>query len=148
MGEALAGYWEAVGLKVDYKPQDWATYSPRALSGSPAWPTNPFLMGFGDGRFLADYMYELWIAKKPGGSRRAVYTKGPDHWDEWVREISLLGLQEPRRRELLYKLQEEILEYAPWVLVLNFKDIYALNSKVDWKPFSNERGDMYDAKPR
>ena len=51
MGEALAGYWEAVGLKVDYKPQDWATYSPRALRGSPAWPTNPFLMGFGDGRF-------------------------------------------------------------------------------------------------
>jgi peptide/nickel transport system substrate-binding protein len=148
MGEALAGYWEAVGLKVDYKPQDWAAYSPRALRGSPAWPTNPFLMGFGDGRYLADYMYDLWIAKKPGGSRGAVYTKGPDHWDEWVREISLLGLQEPRRRELLYKLQEEILDYAPWVLVLNFKDIYALNSKVDWKPFSNERRDMYDAKPR
>lgn len=148
MGEALAGYWGAVGLKVDYKPQDWAAYSPRALRGSPAWPTNPFLMGFGDGRYLADYMYDLWIAKKPGGSRGAVYTRGPDHWDEWVREISLLGLQEPRRRELLYKLQEEILDYAPWVLVLNFKDIYALNSKVDWKPFSNERRDMYDAKPR
>jgi hypothetical protein len=32
--------------------------------------------------------------------------------------------------------------------VLNFKDIYALNSKVDWKPFPNERRDMYDAKPR
>jgi hypothetical protein len=88
------------------------------------------------------------IAKKPGGSREAVYTKRPDHWDEWVREISLLGLQELRRRELLYKLQEEILDYAPWVLVLNFKDIYALNSQLDWKPFSNERHDMYDAKPR
>jgi hypothetical protein len=65
-------------------------------------------------------MYDLWIMKKPGGSRGAVYTKGPDRWDEWVREIGLLGLQEPRRRELLYKLQEEIMGYAPWVLVLNF----------------------------
>jgi peptide/nickel transport system substrate-binding protein len=148
MGEAIAGYWEAVGLKVDYKPQDWAAYSPKILRGSPAWPTNPFLVGFGDSRFLADYMYDLWIVKKPGGSRGAVYTKGPDRWDEWMREISLLGLQEPRRRELLYKLQEEIMEYAPWVLVLNFKDIYALNSKVDWKPFPSERRDMYDAQPR
>jgi peptide/nickel transport system substrate-binding protein len=148
VGEAIAGYWEAVGLKVDYKPQDWAAYSPKVLRGSPAWPTNPFLMGFGDARYLADYMYDLWIAKKPGGSRGAVYTKGPDHWDEWVREISLLGLQEPRRRELLYALQAEIMDYAPWVLVLNFKDIYALSNAVDWKPFSNERRDMYDARPR
>ena len=70
-------------------------------------------MGLGDGRYRADYMHDLWIAKKPGGSRGAVYTKGPDHRDEWVREISLLGLQEPRRRELLYKLQEEILRVCP-----------------------------------
>jgi ABC-type transport system substrate-binding protein len=148
MGEAIAGYWEAVGLKVDYKPQDWAAYSPKVLRGSPSWPTNPFLMGFGDSRYLADYMYDLWIVKKPGGSRGAVYTKGPDHWDGWMREISLLGLQDPRRVELLYKLQEEIMDYAPWVLVLNFRDIYALNDRVDWKPFPNERRDMYDAKPR
>jgi hypothetical protein len=38
-------------------------------------------MGFGDGRYLADYMYDLWIAKSQG-SRGAVYTKGPDRWDE------------------------------------------------------------------
>jgi hypothetical protein len=59
-----------------------------------------------------------------------------------------MGLQEPRRQDLLYKLQEEILDHAPWVLVLNFQDIYALSNRVDWKPFSNERRDMYDAKPR
>jgi ABC-type transport system substrate-binding protein len=148
LGEAIAGYWEAVGLKVEYKPQDWASYSPRVLRGSPAWPTNPFLMGFGDGRYLADYMYDLWLIKKPGGSRGAVYTKGPDHWDTWSREISLMDLQEPRRQDLLYKLQEEIIDHAPWVLVLNFQDIYALNKRVAWKPFPNERRDMYDAKPR
>jgi peptide/nickel transport system substrate-binding protein len=148
LGEAIAGYWEAVGLKVDYKPQDWASYGPRVLRGAPAWPTNPFLMGFGDGRYLADYMYDLWLIKKPGGSRGTVYTKGPDHWDTWSREISLMGLQEPRRQDLLYKLQEEIMDHAPWVLVLNFQDIYALSNRVDWKPFSNERRDMYDAKPR
>ncbi|MGE3539211.1 MAG: ABC transporter substrate-binding protein [Candidatus Tectimicrobiota bacterium] len=148
LGEAIASYWEAVGLKVEYKTQDWASYSPRALRGAPAWPTQPFLMGFGDGRYLADYMYDLWLVKKPGGSRGAVYTKGPDQWDVWVRDISLLSLQDPRRQALLYKLQEEIMDYAPWVLLLNFKDIYALNKRVDWKPFSNERRDMYDAKPR
>ena len=148
LGEAVAGYWEAVGMKVEYKPQEWATYSPKTLRGSPTWPTNPFLMGFGDSRFLADYMYELWLVKRGGGSRGAVFTKGPDHWDEWVQEISLLGLQEPRRLELLYKMQEEVMEFAPWVLLLNFKDIYALNNKVDWKPFPNERRNMYDARAR
>jgi peptide/nickel transport system substrate-binding protein len=148
IGEAIAGYWEAVGLRVEYKPQDFAVFSPKVLRGSPEWPTNPFLVGFGDGRYLADYMYTLWIEKKPGGSRGAVYTKGPDRWDEWMREISLLGLQEPRRLELLYKLQEEIMDFVPWVLVLNYKDIYGLSSKVDWKPFPNENRKMYDAKPR
>jgi peptide/nickel transport system substrate-binding protein len=148
IGEAIAGYWEAVGLRVEYKPQDFAVFSPKVLRGSPDWPTNPFLIGFGDGRYLADYMYTLWIEKKPGGSRGAVYTKGPDQWDEWMRDISLLGLWEPRRLELLYKLQEEILNLVPWVLVLNYKDIYGLSSKVDWQPFPNENRKMYDAKPR
>jgi peptide/nickel transport system substrate-binding protein len=148
IGEAIAGYWEAVGLKVEYKPQDFAVFSPKVLRGSPAWPTNPFLVGFGDGRYLADYMYTLWIEKKSGGSRGAVYTKGPDAWDEWMREISIMELQDPKRIELLYKLQAEILDYVPWVLVLNYQDIYGLSSKVDWKPFPNENRKMYDAKPR
>jgi peptide/nickel transport system substrate-binding protein len=148
IGEAIAGYWEAVGLKVEYKPQDFAVFSPKVLRGSPAWPTNPFLVGFGDGRYLADYMYTLWIEKKSGGSRGAVYTKGPDAWDEWMREISVLELQDPRRIELLHKLQAEILDHVPWVLVLNYQDIYGLSSKVDWKPFPNENRKMYDAKPR
>jgi peptide/nickel transport system substrate-binding protein len=148
IGEAIAGYWEAVGLKVEYKPQDFAVFSPKVLRGSPAWPTNPFLVGFGDGRYLADNMYDLWIVKKPGGSRGAVYTKGPDTWDEWMREISLLGLQEAKRIELLYRVQAEILNFVPWVLVLNYQDIYGLSSKVDWKPFPNENRKMYDAKPR
>ena len=39
------------------------------------------------------------------------------------------------------------MDYAPGSLVLNFKDIYALSKRVDWKPFPNERRDMYDAKP-
>jgi len=148
IGEAIAGSWEGVGLRVEYKPQEFAVFAPKVLRGSPAWPTNPFLVGFGDGRYLADYLYDLWIVKKPGGSRGAVYTKGPDTWDQWMREISLLGLQDPRRLELLYKLQEEIMDFAPWVLVLNYKDIYGLSNKVDWKPFPNENRQMYDAKPR
>jgi ABC-type transport system substrate-binding protein len=148
IGEAIAGYWEAIGLQVDYKPQDFAVFSPKVLRGSPAWPTNPFLVGFGDGRYLADYMYTLWIEKRPGGSRGAVYTKGPDSWDEWMRDISLLGLQDPRRIELLHRLQAEIMDYAPWVLVLNYQDIYGLSRKVEWKPFPNENRKMYDARPR
>jgi hypothetical protein len=75
-------------------------------------------------------------------------TKGPDHWDEWMRDISLLGLREPRRLELLYKLQEEIIDFVPWVLVLNYKDLYGLSPRVDWKPFPNENRKMYDATPR
>jgi hypothetical protein len=72
----------------------------------------------------------------------------PDSWDQWMREIALLGLQDPKRLQLLYTLQEEILDFSPWVLVLNYKDIYGLSGKVDWKPFPNERRNMYDAKPR
>jgi hypothetical protein len=65
-----------------------------------------------------------------------------------MREISLLGLQDPKRIELLHRLQAEILDLVPWVLVLNYQDIYGLSSKVDWKPFPNENRKMYDAKPR
>jgi hypothetical protein len=109
-----------VGLRVEYKPQDWAVYSPKVLRGSPSWPTNPSLIGFGDGHYLADYLYDLWIVKKQSGSRGAVYTNSPDSWDQWMREIALLGLQDPKRLQLLYTLQEEILDFALWVLVLNY----------------------------
>jgi hypothetical protein len=60
-----------------------------------------------------------------------------------MREISVLRLQDPQRLELLYKLQAEIMDFTPWVLALNDKDIHGLSHKVDWKPFPNENRLMY-----
>jgi hypothetical protein len=37
------------------------------------------------------------------------------------------------------------MDYAPWVLVLDLKDIYALNNKIDWERSPNERRDMLAA---
>jgi len=148
IGEAVASYWEAVGLKVEYKPQEWGAFSPPALRGVPQYKENPFLIGFGDLHYLTDSLFDLWIQKKPGGSRGLEYTKGPDQWDQWITEVGALAADNPRRLELLNKLQEEVLEFAPWVWLINYVDIYAMNSKVDWKPYPHEVRYMWDAKPR
>jgi hypothetical protein len=62
--------------------------------------------------------------------------------------VSILPSGNTERRTLLNKLQAEALDWAPWILLINNMDIYALSDKIDWQPYSIEYRDFRDAKAR
>jgi hypothetical protein len=55
---------------------------------------------------------------------------------------------DPKRKPVLDRLQAEALDWAPWILLVNLVDIYALSDRVDWEPFPTEYRNFKDARVR
>ncbi|MBI4278410.1 MAG: ABC transporter substrate-binding protein [Armatimonadetes bacterium] len=143
LGEAVAGMLQRVGVNVDLKLAEWGSYAPPLLAGKMSGVS---LSGMGNILFLPEFVFSLWML--PGG-QGDVYTKGrPATWERDVAQVSLMAKGNPRRQPLLDKLQAEALEWAPWILLINLRDVYALNNRVNWEPYPAEIRNFKDAKPR
>jgi len=55
---------------------------------------------------------------------------------------------DPRRVELARQLDPQWTDYAAWVFLINFVDLYGVNNRVDWKPYAIENRYFLDTKPR
>ena len=44
-------------------------------------------------------------------------------------------------------MDELLTDYAPWVFVINYVDLYGVSNEVDWTPYPNERSSFGDAGP-
>jgi hypothetical protein len=91
-------------------------------------------------------VFTLWLL--PGGQGE-VYTKGrPANWEKDVAQVSLLPRGHPQRQPILDRLQTEALEWAPFIFLINLRDVYALSDRVSWEPYATEYRNFKDAKPR
>lgn len=143
LGEAVAGMLEEVGVNVEYKPAEWGTYAPPLFKGEASGIN---LIGMGNVVLLPQWVFTLWLL--PGGQGE-VYTKGrPENWKQDIDEVSILAREDPRRQQLLNKLQAEALDFAPWIFLVNLKDVYGLSNKIEWQPYPTETRIFIDAKPR
>ena len=146
MGEAVAGYWRAIGLDVEYIPESRTTLFPRVMGLE---MKDPFLIGFGNTLLRADYPFSLWIQKRyDPPSRGSYYARGPDEWDELISKLASLPSGSAEAIELARKLDEQVIEYAPWVFVVNFVDLFGVSNRVEWKPYPFESRYFFDVKPR
>jgi peptide/nickel transport system substrate-binding protein len=146
MGEAVAGYWRAIGLEVEYIPESRTTLFPRAMGLE---LTDPYLVGFGNTLLLKDYPLFLWIQKRyDPPSRGGYFARGPDEWDAQISELGAVPSGSPESIELARALDEEIIEYAPWVYVVNFVDLFGVSNDVEWKPYPFESRYFVDVQPR
>ena len=41
-----------------------------------------------------------------------------------------------------------MLEWAPFIFLINLRDVYALSDRVSWEPYATEYRNFKDAKPR
>lgn len=143
VGDAVSGMLRKVGVKVDYRPQEWGTYAQPMLSGKMSGAN---LIGMGNILMLPEFVFTLWLL--PGG-QGDLYARGrPAHWERDVAQVSLMTPGDPRRKQILDRLQAEALDWAPWILLVNLVDIYALSDRVDWEPFPTEYRNFKDARPR
>jgi peptide/nickel transport system substrate-binding protein len=143
MGDAVAGMLRKVGLKVEYRPQEWGTYAQPMLSGKSSGVN---LIGMGNILMLPEFVFTLWLLPKGQGD---VYAAGrPSHWEAEVNRVSLMTPGDPRRKPILDRLQAEALDWAPWIMLVNLVDVYALSDRVEWRPFPTEYRNFKDARPR
>ena len=39
-------------------------------------------------------------------------------------------------------------QFAPWVFLINFQDLYGVSNNIEWKPYSTEQRPLVDIKLR
>ena len=143
LGEAVAGMLEKVGVTVEFKASEWGGYAQPLFQGKASGIS---LIGMGNTVFLPEWVFTLWLL--PGGQGEA-YTKGrPENSEGDVGRLSLMARGNRERQALVERLQAEALDFAPWILLVNLKDIYALSDRVVWEPYPNEVRNLKDARPR
>jgi peptide/nickel transport system substrate-binding protein len=143
LGEAVAGMLEKVGVTVEFKASEWGGYAQPLFQGKASGIS---LIGMGNTVFLPEWVFTLWLL--PGGQGEA-YTKGrPENWEGDVGRLSLMARGNRERQALVERLQAEALDFTPWILLVNLKDIYALSDRVVWEPYPNEVRNLKDARPR
>ncbi|HBY93914.1 MAG TPA: hypothetical protein DEP84_08065 [Chloroflexi bacterium] len=146
MGEAIAGYWRAIGLDVEYIPQSRTVLFPKSQGLE---MKDPHMIGFGNTQMRADYPFNLWLqTREDPPSRGSAYAAGPPEWDEMISELASLPSGAPETIELARKLDELWIDYAPWVWVINYVDLYGVSNDVDWKPYPHEARFFTDVRPR
>lgn len=146
MGEAIAGYWRAIGLEVEYNPESRTTLFPRAMGLE---LTDPYMVGFGNTLLRADYPFNLWIQKRSDPpSRGSYYAQGPDEWDAKISELASMASGSQESIDLARELDEQVIEYAPWAFVINYVDLFGVSNDVEWAPYPFESRYFFDVQPR
>jgi len=143
LGEAVANMFQAVGVNVDYHPQEINSYAPPLLTGK-AHGVN--LVGNGNIVMLPEFVFTLWLL--PGGQGENYTVGRPANWEPDIARVSVLPQGNQERQSALNKLQAEALDWAPWVFLMNDVDLYALSDRVTWQPYPTEYRYFLDAKPR
>jgi peptide/nickel transport system substrate-binding protein len=146
MGEAVAGYWRAIGLDVEYIPESRTTLFPRVQALE---MTDPAMFGFGNTQMRADYPFGIWLqSREDPPSRGFAYAAGPPEWDEMISELASMASGTPESIELARELDSLWVEYAPWVWVINYVDLYGVHNDVEWSPYPHEVRFFTDVSPR
>lgn len=145
LGEAVAGYWRAVGLDVDYVPQSNTVLLPKSQAFQ---MTDAHQVGFGNTKLRADYPMTLWLQTRDNPkSRGAEYAVGPKDWDTLIDQLASLPAS-PDEIKLARQLDDLWIDYAPWAFVTNYVDLYGVSNKIDWKPYFYEARYFDDAKAK
>jgi peptide/nickel transport system substrate-binding protein len=132
LAEAIAGYLEAVGLKVDVRIQEWGTYWPKYLAKK---MEGLFMVGCGAATADADMCLDLHLHTN---GRGAWYGHGYPELDAMV--VRAKAAADPKVRLDLYaRIQKAVTERAPWIFLFDFEDVYGVRKGLNWKSRPDER---------
>jgi peptide/nickel transport system substrate-binding protein len=147
IGEAVAGYWQAIGLDVAYYPESRTTLFPRLMGLE---SKDPVLIGNGNGLLRPEHPFELWLqARQNPTSRGATYASPhPAAWDDDISRLGLMTSGRPEALALARAMDHTWSDFAPWVFLINYQDLYGVRNAIEWKPYSTEQRPVVDMKPR
>lgn len=138
IAEAIAQNFRDVGFDIDLQVLDWSLYAGELLPSGEPDPL--FFLGLGSpfsGQEELRYVHPEYSLN---------YTRWED--EEYVELYDELSttIDEDRRQELLYRLQEIVMEQCPWVFVWKQVDFYGAAANLEWEARADERIWMADAR--
>jgi peptide/nickel transport system substrate-binding protein len=134
LAEAVAQNFRDIGFDIDLQILDWSLYAGELLPSGE--PDALYFLGLGspfDGQSEINYV-------NPDYSLN--YTRWED--EEYVELFAELSqtIDEDERQELMFRLQEIIMEQCPWVFVWKQVDFYGAAANLEWEARADERIDM------
>ncbi len=146
-GEAVAGYWRAIGLDVEFFPESRTTLFPKLMG---LQMEDPSQVGCGNLLARAEMCTALWLqGREDPRSRGQEYAVGfPLAWNTLINDLGLTVSGSAESIQQARALDELFTEYAPWVFLLNFVDLYGVSNDIDWMPYPLETRYFLDARLR
>ena len=134
IGEAIAGYLEAVGLKVVFENPAWSTFVSEVTKYDKA-KYDGYLFGWGvvtgePDQLMGDHFYSKSVA------RTQYHNPEVDRLIDEARE----NFDDARVKAAYLKAQEIVWAECPWIFLYEQPDITAINKKLQW---SGGRRDEY-----
>jgi len=130
IAEAVQGYLAKVGVAVEVKEMEWATYIATLLKPLSESPLQLYLLGWGPWILDPDQMlYPLFHSSQwpPNGFASSFYKN--DRVDELL-QIGTSSVDPAKRRAAYEEAQEIIWNDAPWIFLHNEQQIVAMSPKV------------------
>ncbi len=130
IAEAVQAYLARVGIEVEVKTMEWATYISTILKPLEESPLELFLLGWGPWIVDPDQMlYPLFHSSQwpPNGFGAAFYRN--EEVDELL-QIGTSSTDQETRRKAYEKAQELIWNDAPWLFLHHEQQIIAMRSNV------------------
>ena len=137
VAQAIAGQLAKIGVKVDLRLQEWATYSTMFSNHKIA---DMWMLGWSLPMLDPDaWMWPLFHSGEP-----------LSNWDNaefnQVVEAARKEMDPAKRAELYGKAQKILKEEAPMIFLYQLKDLYGASSRIDWNPRPDESIRFYEVK--
>src|SRR5690606_34014427 len=130
IAQAVAQNFEDIGLKVNLKVMEWSLYASVRQSGD---HDEIYLLGLGapfSGEQELNYLHPQ-------------YSLNYTYWEneEWNAKFAELNetLDRERRLELMYELQEIVMDECPWIPLWHQVDFYGVTKTLPWEGNPTER---------
>ena len=130
IGQALAGYFEKVGIKMNVEMKEWGVWNTAFSKGEQ--PTT-FYQGFGNQFADADGI----LGSHFHSARRALYWSSPEIDTKIAAEMA--EVDPAKRDQLAQAVVRDIYDLAPWVFLWDIHDVHVAKADLNWKARSDEQ---------
>jgi peptide/nickel transport system substrate-binding protein len=127
IGEAIAGYLEAVGLKVVFENPAWSTFVSEVTKYDKS-KYDGYLFGWGitsgePDQLMGDHFY----------SKKVGYTKYTNPEVDRLIDEARGNFDDARVQAAYVKAQEIVWDECPWIFLYEQPDITAINKRLQWR---------------
>jgi peptide/nickel transport system substrate-binding protein len=125
-GEAVAGYFDAIGVKVDFDSPEWGVLAGEVFGKGP------------------QSKYDIWLAAQSASTpdsllRLRFHSSFNEKWMAYkdpqvdaLLDAGLATLNDNQARLIYYKAQEQIMSDAPWVFLHYVNSIFGADARVHY----------------